>query len=110
MGQVAEVGLECRQTGHHFPVHLEGGHAVRHTLFGTRDDLEDPSSHLLEGGAFRLVELGEVTVDFLDAHGQADAGPYCTTMRVLPSGSRNQNIGGTGSPIRLTSVSTSTPD
>ena len=32
-----------------------------------------------------------------------------TTIRVLPSGSRNQNIGGTGSPIRLTSASTSTP-
>ena len=32
-----------------------------------------------------------------------------TTIRVLPSGSRNQNIGGTGSPIRLISASTSTP-
>ena len=27
----------------------------------------------------------------------------------MPSGSRNQNIGGTGSPIRETSASTSTP-
>lgn len=32
-----------------------------------------------------------------------------TTIRVLPSGSRSQNIGGTGSPMRLTSASTSTP-
>ena len=32
-----------------------------------------------------------------------------TTISVLPSGSRNQNSGGTGSPKRLTSASTSTP-
>src|SRR3978361_838272 len=31
----------------------------------------------------------------------------CTSSRLLPSGSRNQNIGGTGSPIRITSASTS---
>jgi uncharacterized protein (TIGR02271 family) len=34
---------------------------------------------------------------------------FSTTIRVLPSGSRNQNIGGIGSPMRLTSASTSTP-
>jgi hypothetical protein len=32
-----------------------------------------------------------------------------TTIRVLPSGSRSQNSGGTGAPMRLTSGSTSTP-
>jgi hypothetical protein len=32
-----------------------------------------------------------------------------TTSSTLPSGSRSQNIGGTGSPMRLTSASTSTP-
>ena len=36
-------------------------------------------------------------------------GQTSTTIRVLPSGSRNQNIGGTGSPMRLISASTSTP-
>jgi len=33
----------------------------------------------------------------------------CTISSELPSGSRNQNIGGTGSPMRCTSASTSTP-
>jgi ATP-dependent Clp protease ATP-binding subunit ClpC len=32
-----------------------------------------------------------------------------TTIRLWPSGSRNQNIGGTGPPMRATSASTSTP-
>src|SRR6185437_16628302 len=32
-----------------------------------------------------------------------------TTMREFPSGSRSQNIGGTGPPKRLTSSSTSAP-
>jgi hypothetical protein len=32
-----------------------------------------------------------------------------TIISVLPSGSRNQNIGGTGSPMRAISASTSTP-
>ena len=44
-------------------------------------------------------------------------GPECgpggdqtsTTIRVLSSGSRSQNSGGTGSPMRLISASTSTP-
>src|SRR6185437_6482243 len=36
-------------------------------------------------------------------------GQTCTTISELPSGSRNQNIGGTGSPIRETCSSTSTP-
>ena len=32
-----------------------------------------------------------------------------TTISELPSGSRSQNIGGTGSPKRVTASSTSTP-
>ena len=46
------------------------------------------------------------------AEAPADGRPlsgYWTTMSLLPSGSRSQNSGGTGSPIRLTSGSTSTP-
>lgn len=78
-------------------------------MLGVGDDLEDPSTHLLQVGAFGLVEFGEVTVDVRGAHRKSAAGRYWTTMSVLPSGSRNQNIGGTGSPIRLTSASTSTP-
>ncbi len=41
--------------------------------------------------------------------GGAAAQRFPTTISVLPSGSRNQNSGGTGSPMRLTSGSTSTP-
>jgi hypothetical protein len=37
------------------------------------------------------------------------ARPQPTTISELPSGSRSQNSGGTGSPMRLISVSTSTP-
>jgi hypothetical protein len=74
---------------------------------------EMTAGHLIGGDAEAFVNhlawnsAGEEAV--IGAHRQADGGLYWTTMRVLPSGSRNQNIGGTGSPIRLTSVSTSTP-
>ena len=40
---------------------------------------------------------------------QIAANRYWTTIRVLPSGSRSQNSGGTGPPMRLTSGSTSIP-
>jgi hypothetical protein len=38
-----------------------------------------------------------------------DCSPTSTSISVWPVGSRNQNSGGTGSPIRETSASTSTP-
>jgi len=60
------------------------------------------------GSAFGILEVGEVAVNVVGGH-RLSPGFYWTTMRVLPSGSRSQNIGGTGSPIRLTSTSTSTP-
>ena len=59
------------------------------------------------------VELGSVLpnqVREVGAVGFGRGGQGCsTTINVCPVGSRNQNIGGTGSPIRDTSASTSTP-
>jgi hypothetical protein len=59
------------------------------------------------------MQLGSVP---FDEGGEVDVtavGRGCqlcsTTISVWPLGSRNQNIGGTGSPMRETSASTSTP-
>jgi hypothetical protein len=40
---------------------------------------------------------------------ECDRQSRSTTMNLLPSGSRKKYIGGTGSPMRMTSASTSTP-
>src|SRR6202000_1772206 len=60
----------------------------------------------MELGAVLLDEIGEVP---LFAGGVSGQDGFSTTISVWPVGSRNQNIGGTGSPMRETSASTSTP-
>jgi hypothetical protein len=69
--------------------------------------------HRAEHPVAMCVELGSVRFDQL---GEAAAGRFgtpvqgcSTTIRTWPVGSRNQNNGGTGSPIRDTWASTSTP-
>jgi hypothetical protein len=57
-----------------------------------------------------LRHLARAEVGRRPAAAGLSGGQLCsTTSSVLPSGSRNQNIGGTGSPMRMTSASTSTP-
>ena len=51
----------------------------------------------MELGSVAPDELGELAVGW-----GADAQLCSTTISVWPLGSRNQNIGGTGSPMRAT--------
>ena len=69
--------------------------------------------HRAEHAVAMRVQLGSVQLDQpgeVRARPSGRVGQDCsTTISVCPVGSRNQNIGGTGSPIRETSASTSTP-
>src|SRR6185295_14367016 len=80
---------------------------VAHHLVGQRD-----RALVLEGPLHRVVGARDEAVE---RHHHVPEDPahwssgVCTRRSVFPSWSRNQNIGGTGSPMRLTSGSTSTP-
>src|SRR5205085_1015830 len=80
-------------------------HGLLERIVGVVHRAEHPVAVRVELGSVRLDEVREVA--FLGWRGAAQG--CSTTIRVWPVGSRNQNIGGTGSPIRDTSASTSTP-
>ncbi len=42
--QLGEMVIECREACDHLPVDPEGGHAVRDTFLGARDDSQDRSA------------------------------------------------------------------
>ena len=68
MGEVAEVVLKCRKSGHNFAFQPEGGMSIPNPLFGFRNHFKDRLAQVLESSPFRFVNSRQVTVNFGTSH------------------------------------------
>jgi hypothetical protein len=65
VGQVAQVILECCESGDDLALHSESRRPVRDALLGLGEEAGDGIAQLTQRGSLGLIELGQIPIDLL---------------------------------------------